>query len=87
MKLVARPIDAIVVFKGSERPLPYKFRYTDDSGEICQIMVGKIICVGEQQIAGAKSFIYDCQSLIDDVERRYQLRYSVDQCRWQLYKL
>jgi hypothetical protein len=87
MKLVARPIDAIVVFRGNERPLPYKFKYTDDSGESCQIMVGKIICVNEQHIAGARSYIYDCQSLIDDVEKRYQLRYSVDQCSWMLYKL
>ena len=87
MKLVARPVDAIVVFKGAERPLPYKFRFTDDRGESCEIMVGKIICVDERHIAGAKSLIYDCQSLIDDIERRYQLKYLVSECRWILYKI
>ena len=87
MKLRGRPIDAIVVFKGTERPLPYKFKYTDDSGECRQIMVGKIICVDERHIAGAKSYIYDCQSMIGDDEKRYQLKYMVDQCRWVLYKI
>ena len=32
MKLLMKPIDAIVVFKGSGKPLPYKFRYTDPEG-------------------------------------------------------
>ena len=81
MKLIGRPIDAIVVFKGTERPLPYKFKYTDDSGECRQIMVGKIICVDERHIAGAKS------CMIGDDEKRYQLKYMVDQCRWVLYKI
>ena len=32
MKIVAKPIDMIAVFKGSGRPLPYKFRFRDEDG-------------------------------------------------------
>ena len=31
MKVVAKPIDAIVVFKSKGHPLPYKFRYTEEN--------------------------------------------------------
>ncbi|MCF0150668.1 MAG: hypothetical protein HUJ80_04575 [Firmicutes bacterium] len=87
MRLVARPIDAIVIFRGGEKPLPYKFRYTDDSGENREITVGKIILIEQVSIAGARSLVYDCQSLIDDIERRYQLKYMMTECKWILYKI
>ena len=87
MKLLMRPIDAIVVFRGSGKPLPYKFRYTESNGECREIRVDRIILVDEQRIAGSRSLVYDCQSDIDDCERRYQLKYLVNDCRWELYKI
>ena len=87
MKIVAKPIDAIVVFKGKERPLPYRFKFRDDAGEKREITVGKILVVEDHQLGGIKSLVYDCQSCIDDSERRYQLKYFVNECRWELYKI
>ena len=87
MKVVAKPIDAIVVFRGRGKPLPYKFRYTESDGERREIIVDRIILVDEQRIAGSRSLVYDCQSDIDDHERRYQLKYIVNDCRWELYKI
>ena len=87
MKVVAKPIDAIVVFRGKNKPLPYKFRYTENGGESREVVVDRIILVEEQRIAGSKSLIYDCQSDIDDYERRYQLKYIIGDCRWELYKI
>lgn len=30
MKILSEPIDALVKFKGREKPIPYKFRYLDE---------------------------------------------------------
>ena len=87
MKVVSRPIDAIVVFKGSEKPLPYKFRYTDKDGNSMDVRVGRILIAEKQKIAGRNMFLYDCQSDIEGMQRRYQIKYYVDDQRWELYKI
>ena len=84
--MLARFIDTIVVFKGENRPLPYKFRYKDDQGGVRELFVDKILLVTEQKVAGVTSLLYECQSEVDGEERRYQLRYIVPQCKWMIYK-
>jgi len=68
MKIISKPIDAIVVFKGAGKPLPYKFKYVRDDGENQEIRVGKIILVQEQRLAGIDTIVYDCQSEVDNYE-------------------
>ena len=87
MKLLAKPIDAVVVFVDRERPRPFKFKYTDDAGDEKVIKIDKVISVSEQDLPGAKSLIFECQSRRGSDDYRYQLRYSMDSCRWLLYKI
>ena len=87
MKVVSKTIDAIVVFRGREKPLPYKFRYTDNDGNCMDVRVGQILIAEKQKIAGQPMFIYDCQSDIKGIPRRYQIKYYVDDQRWELYKI
>ena len=62
MKLLMKPIDAIVVFKGSGKPLPYKFRYTDTEGISREVYVKRILTAAEEKFAGIPVYVYDCQS-------------------------
>ncbi|MBO5517059.1 MAG: hypothetical protein J6A42_03115 [Firmicutes bacterium] len=87
MKLLMKPIDAIVVFKGSGKPLPYKFRYTDTEGISREVYVKRILTAAEEKFAGIPVYVYDCQSEIGGAERRYQLKYFIPECRWELFKL
>ena len=87
MKLLMRPIDAIVVFKGSGKPLPYKFRYTDANGCSREVYVQKILTADKEKFAGIPVYVYDCQSEFDGCEKRYQLKYYIPECRWELYKM
>ena len=87
MKVVAKPIDAIVVFKGKGHPLPYKFRYKDELGESKEIYVGKILYIDERRLAGVDMLVYECQSTLEDTDTRYQLKYFIPSCRWELYKI
>ncbi|MBR0130379.1 MAG: hypothetical protein IJM08_03655 [Firmicutes bacterium] len=86
MKVLARFIDTIVVFRGENRPLPYKFRFKDDKGESRELFVDSILMVSEQTVAGVTSLLYECQSDVDGEMKRYQLRYIVPQCKWMIYK-
>lgn len=87
MKLMKRTIDAIVVFKGSGKPLPYKFRYTDIDGSSREVFVGRILTASKERLGGVPVYLYDCQSDAAGFERRYQLRYYIPDCRWELYKM
>ena len=87
MKLLMKPIDAIVVFKGSGKPLPYKFRYTDTEGISREVYVKRILTAAEEKFAGIPVYVYDCQSDIGGAEMRYQLKYFIPECRWELFKL
>ncbi len=84
--MLARFIDTIVVFRGENRPLPYKFRFKDDKGESRELFVDSILMVSEQTVAGVTSLLYECQSDVDGEMKRYQLRYIVPQCKWMIYK-
>ena len=87
MKTVSRAIDPVVVFCGGSKPLPYKFRYKDDSGKSREVLVGRILIAEQIKPGGVPMFVYECQSLIDGRERRYQLKYRVPDCAWELYKI
>ena len=87
MKLLMKPIDAIVVFKGNGKPLPYKFRYTDTEGISREVYIKRILTAAEEKFAGIPVYVYDCQSDIGGAEKRYQLKYFIPECRWELFKL
>ncbi len=87
MKIVAKPIDVIATFSNQKKPVPYKFKFYQDSGERVEVLVEKIQCVEESKLAGIDALIYTCQSLFCGEEKIYQLKYIVGQYRWELYKI
>ncbi len=87
MKILAEPIDALVMFRGRNKPKPYKFRYTDRASEIHEIRIDKILQVDEIKIAGIRALVYRCQSEINGIGVLYELKYIIEDCRWELYKM
>lgn len=88
MKIVAKPIKVLVVFEPKDKPpMPCKFKMEQPSGEQITVTVDRIISTSKSKIVGAECFIYECQSVIDGVEKRYQLKYIISKCQWVLYKI
>lgn len=87
MKILAEPIDAIVKFKEGERPIPYKFRYSECKGIYHEIRVDRILVIEEIKLAGIRALRYLCQSEIDGNMKLYELKYLIADCRWELYKI
>jgi hypothetical protein len=87
VRIVAKSVDAVAVFRGTNRPLPYKFRFREEDGTEKEVLVERIFLVEERRIAGIRTLLYDCQSAVDGVQRRYQLKYLIQDCRWELYKI
>ena len=87
MKLVALPIDIIVVFNKGELAKPFKFRYTDEEGESHEIKVDRVLGMREHKIPGVTTFIFDCQSTRGGSAFRYEINYDPKSMRWMLYKI
>lgn len=88
MKIVSRAISAIAVFKYDDgTPMPYKFKMVDGSGEEITVKIGNILSHARSKIAGIESIVYQCQSIIGDIEKRYELKYIISECKWVLYKI
>ena len=88
MKLLGKPVDAMVVFRTSDRhPRPYKFKIEEADGEKVTIFVDQVISSNKTKVCGAENILYECQSTINGRERRFELKYFCSRCEWQLYKM
>ncbi|MGI6722674.1 MAG: hypothetical protein ACOX4I_09140 [Anaerovoracaceae bacterium] len=88
MKILAKPIKTIVVFEPADRPpIPYKFKIEGEHGDVETIRIDKILYCHRERIAGVESIVYECQSAIGGKEKRYELKYLLSKCQWQLYKM
>ena len=91
MKIVAKPIKTLAVFQYDDgTPMPYRFKIKGAGGEPEEeitVTVGSVLRTDRTRIAGKESIVYHCQSIIGDVEKRYELKYIIPECRWVLYKM
>jgi NADH:ubiquinone oxidoreductase subunit D len=86
VKVLSRQIDMIATFLSDGVIQPHRFRIEDDGGAQI-IQVDKVIQTEETRLAGVKSIVFTCQSAFGDIERRYELKYRIDEHRWELYKM
>lgn len=88
MKIVAKPIKMIAVFEYDDKPpRPYKFKMREESEEEITVVVDQVFDCSKEKKAGIESLVYKCQSIINGMDCRYELKYIIASCRWQLYKI
>lgn len=87
MKIIAKPIRVIACFFPGKYPIPYKFKMEEAAQERIEVRVEKILLVEEQMLAGIESIVYTCQSQIHNQNKRYDLKYIKQDCRWELYRM
>lgn len=75
MKVLMSPIEMIAWFDIPGTLRPIRFRY-----EGTVVKVGKIIKVIEEKFAGNRMKIYECQSGIDGMMKRFVLKYELSTC-------
>lgn len=87
MKVVAKPIDMIAWFTKQGIPTPIRFRIEKEDKEFMVIKVDKIMHRNTEKLAGNPMIVYTCQSLIEGIERLYEIKYEISTCKWTLFKI
>ena len=87
MKVVAKPIEVLSVMdtKGNITPLRFKMETEDESYRV--IKIDKVIDRTQERLAGNYMMVFNCQSLIDNIEKRYEIKYEFSSCKWVLFKI
>lgn len=87
MKIVAKPIHMIAWHKPDGNIQPIKFKIDNEKDKDIIIKIDKIYSIEIERIAGNIMYKYICQSVIRDIERKYELKYEVDTSQWILFKI
>lgn len=86
MKIVAKPIDMIAVFTKEGVLTPIKFKYCDDEGKTV-VKIERVILREMEKFAGNNMVVFRCQSLINNMQKVYEIKYELATCKWILFKI
>lgn len=87
MKVVNLPIEMIAWFTEAGTISPVKFRFMGQDKQNNTVKVDRTITISLEKLAGNRMMVFQCQSIIDAVERKYELKYELDTCKWVLFKI
>jgi hypothetical protein len=76
----------IAVFDNTGAINPLRFKICSDVESIV-VKIDKVITVSPSRIAGKETLVYLCQSVIRGVVTQYEIKYSIGEHRWELYKM
>jgi hypothetical protein len=51
------------------------------------IKVDRILFKEEEKLAGNRMILYRCESIINNMQRTFELKYEISTCKWYLYKM
>jgi hypothetical protein len=86
MKILAKRIRTAVWVPVEGYPEPKKFIFYDENKEKHIIIVDHYT-TEEIRTAGIKAILYRCQGTDNDVIKLFELKYLVDEYKFQLYKI
>ena len=86
MKVIAKPVDVVAWFenKGMINPIKFRIKCEDDSYKV--IKIDKVLLRDKERIAGNIMQIFRCSSVIDGVNKIYELKYEINTSKWILFK-
>lgn len=87
MKVIAKPVDVVAWFENKGIINPIKFRMTCDDDSYKVIKIDKVLLRDKEKITGNIIQIFRCSSVINGVNKIYELKYEINTSKWMLFKI
>lgn len=87
MKVVVKPVEMIAWFENGGNINPVKFRVEGDNDILKVVKIGKVLKRSKEKIAGNNMLIFTCSSVVNGIEKIYELKYDIDKFKWYLFKI
>lgn len=87
MKILMKPIEMIAWFTNDGYPIPLRYRIADENMADKVIKVNRILFKEEEKIAGNRMLLYRCETIINNTQKIFELKYEIATCKWFLFKM
>ncbi|MBL4934479.1 hypothetical protein JK636_01755 [Clostridium sp. YIM B02515] len=87
MKILAKPVDMVCWFEKTGVPHPIRFKITSEDESEKVIKVDKVFAVDKERLVGNDMLVFKCQSVINNTQKIFELKYELRTCRWILFKM
>lgn len=87
MKILAKPIDMVSWTDKAGKINPVRFRLQTEEGDNEVIKVDKIFTREKEKLAGNEMLLFKCQSVINNKQQPFELKYELRTCKWILWKM
>lgn len=87
MKVVAKHIEVVAWFEKSGTPNPVRFRIENEDKSLSIIKIDKIVTMTKEKLAGNDMLVFKCQSLINNLQNLFEIKYEIKTCKWILFKI
>lgn len=87
MKVLMKSVDMICISSCEGVITPIKFRLFEDGQEPKIIRIDRILDRKTEKLAGNLMLVFTVQSIINGVERIFEMKYEASTYKWYLYKL
>ena len=84
MKVVAKPIQMIAWFNRDGSINPIRFKIEEDGNKV--IKVDRVLKAEKERLAGNIMEKFTCSSVINGIERLYEIKYDSNTYKWILFK-
>ncbi|WP_288221338.1 hypothetical protein [uncultured Clostridium sp.] len=84
MKVVAKPIQMIAWFNKDGSINPIRFKIEEDGNKV--IKVDRVLKAEKERLAGNIMEKFTCSSVINGIERLYEIKYDSNTYKWILFK-
>lgn len=86
MKVLAQEIDVIAYFTKEGKLEPLRFKFMNQERKVLVIKVDKILKEEKEMYCGNVMDKFTCSSVIDNIERIYELKFAREAHKWILFK-
>jgi hypothetical protein len=87
MKILAKDVDMVCWFEKTGRPHPVRFKISNEDESETVIKIDKIFTIEKEKLAGNEMLLFKCQSVINNQQKLFELKYELRTCKWILWKM
>lgn len=85
MKVIAKPIQMIAWFNEDGTINPIRFKINEEENKV--VKIDKILKAEKEKLAGNIMEKFTCTSIINGVEKIFELKYDTKSYKWILFKI
>ena len=87
MKILMKPIDMICLHEKDGTLIPIRFKISQEGDDAQVVKIDRVISQSQEKLAGNPMQVFKVQSIINQLELIFEIKYEHRTAKWYLYKM